>query len=505
MINRRFTRIETALPGPKSAAVFAEKEKYVAAPIATYAPFVIKESQGAIIEDLDGNRFVDFSGGWGCLNVGQRHERVVAALHDQVDHFLHTDFTAVPYAPFADLARLLCEHVPGAGPYKAAFFNSGAEAVENAVKIARVYTKRNAVLVFENAFHGRTLLTMTMTHKAMPYKAGFGPFASDVYRLPYPYTYRKDVSADDIEQALLALVDPSDVAVMVVEPVIGEGGFLVPPAWFLPAMRNLADKYGFVLALDEVQSGIGRTGKFFAYEHFGIEPDLICVAKSLAAGLPLSGVVGKAEIKESSHTRAAERFELSKVLDVGRDRRFLVFCGFSFLLFLVMGQFASTLSVFSTEFVGISDVHLGFLYTLNGIIVVLFQWPAALLGGKIGTRRALTLGAILFAAGYFTVGLAHSFYFLLGTMVLITLGEVVFSPSATTAVANSATEGKMGRYMGFFGLAEAFGWSAGPFIGGWLLDYFGKEPLILWGAIAAIAATAAIGFSYSGRVRKQVV
>ncbi|MEA3238715.1 MAG: aspartate aminotransferase family protein [Candidatus Bipolaricaulota bacterium] len=299
MINRHFTRIETALPGPKSAAVFAEKEKYVAAPIATYAPFVIKESHGSIVEDLDGNRFVDFSGGWGCLNVGQRHERVVAALHDQVDHFLHTDFTAVPYAPFGELARLLCEHVPGTGPYKAAFFNSGAEAVENAVKIARAYTKRNAVLVFENAFHGRTLLTMTMTHKAMPYKAGFGPFASDVYRLPYPYTYRKDVSADDIEQALLSLVDPSEVAVMVVEPVIGEGGFLVPPAWFLPALRNLADKYGFVLALDEVQSGIGRTGKFFAYEHFGIEPDLICVAKSLAAGLPLSGVVGKSKMMDA--------------------------------------------------------------------------------------------------------------------------------------------------------------------------------------------------------------
>ena len=299
MINRRFTRIETALPGPKSAAVFAEKEKYVAAPIATYAPFIIKESQGSIVEDLDGNRFVDFSGGWGCLNVGQRHERVVAALHDQIDHFLHTDFSAVPYEPFIELAHLLCEHVPGAGPYKAAFFNSGAEAVENAVKIARAYTKRSAVLVFENAFHGRTLLTMTMTHKAMPYKAGFGPFASDVYRLPYPYTYRNDISADDIEQALLALVDPSDVAVMVVEPVIGEGGFLVPPAWFLPAMRDLADKYGFVLAVDEVQSGVGRTGKFFAYEHFGIEPDLICVAKSLAAGLPLSGVVGKAKIMDA--------------------------------------------------------------------------------------------------------------------------------------------------------------------------------------------------------------
>jgi|LZCG01.1.fsa_nt_gb 4-aminobutyrate aminotransferase/(S)-3-amino-2-methylpropionate transaminase len=299
MIKRRFTRIQTELPGPKSAAVLAQKERYVAAPLATYAPFIIKESRGALIEDLDGNRFIDFSGGWGCLAVGQRNERVVAALHDQVDHFLHTDFTAVPYEPFVELAQRLCEHIPGPGPYKAAFFNSGAEAVENAVKIARAYTKRKAVLVFENAFHGRTLLTMTMTHKAMPYKAGFGPFASDIYRLPYPYTYRTDISAADIEQALLSLVDPFEVAVMVVEPVIGEGGFLVPPDWFLPAMRDLADKYGFVLAVDEVQSGIGRTGKFFAYEHFGIEPDLICVAKSLAAGLPLSGVVGKAEIMDA--------------------------------------------------------------------------------------------------------------------------------------------------------------------------------------------------------------
>ncbi len=299
MIKRRFTRIETELPGPKSAAVFATKEKYVAAPLATYAPFIIKESQGALIEDLDGNRFIDFSGGWGCLNVGQRNEQVVAALHDQIDHYLHTDFTAVPYKPFIELAQRLCEHVPGPGPYKAAFFNSGAEAVENAVKIAKVYTGRKAVLVFENAFHGRTLLTMTMTHKAMPYKAGFGPFASGVYRLPYPYTYRKDLTPDEIEQTLLSLVDPSEVAVMVVEPVIGEGGFLVPPDWFLPAMRKLADKYGFVLAVDEIQSGIGRTGKFFAYEHFGITPDLICVAKSLAAGLPLSGVVGKAKIMDA--------------------------------------------------------------------------------------------------------------------------------------------------------------------------------------------------------------
>jgi 4-aminobutyrate aminotransferase/(S)-3-amino-2-methylpropionate transaminase len=299
MIERRFTRIETELPGPKSAAVLATKAKVVAAPLETYTPFVIKHGEGALIEDLDGNRFIDFTGGWGCLAVGQRNRRVVAALKDQLDGFLHTDFTAVPYASFVDLANLLCEHTSIAGHKKAAFFNSGAEAVENAVKIARAHTKRKAVLVFENAFHGRTLLAMTMTHKAKPYKYGFGPFASDVYRLPYPYEYRKAVTADEIEQALLCLVDPSEVAVMVVEPIVGEGGFIVPPSWFLPAMRALADKYGFVLAFDEVQSGIGRTGTFFAFEHFDAKPDLVCVGKSLASGLPLSGIVGKAQIMDS--------------------------------------------------------------------------------------------------------------------------------------------------------------------------------------------------------------
>lgn len=299
MIDRQFSRIQTELPGPKSAEVFATKAKYVAAPLETYAPFIVKQAEGAVIEDLDGNRFLDFSGGWGCLAVGQRNKRIVTALKQQIDEYLHTDFTAVPYAPFIDLAEMLCEHTAIDGPKKAAFFNSGAECVENAVKIARAYTKRKAVLVFENAFHGRTLLAMTMTHKAKPYKYGFGPFAPDVYRLPYPYEYRKSITAEDIERSLLELVDPSEVAVMVVEPIIGEGGFLVPPAWFLPAMRKLADKYGFVLALDEVQSGIGRTGKFFAFEHFDMQPDLVCVAKSLGSGLPLSGVVGKSEIMDA--------------------------------------------------------------------------------------------------------------------------------------------------------------------------------------------------------------
>jgi 4-aminobutyrate aminotransferase/(S)-3-amino-2-methylpropionate transaminase len=299
MIERRFTHIQTELPGPNSAAVFERKAKYVAAPLETYAPFIVKKSEGALIEDLDGNRFLDFSGGWGCLAVGQRSDAVVASLKDQLDAYLHTDFTAVPYAPFVDLAELLCEKTAIEGEKRAAFFNSGAEAVENAVKIARAYTKRKAVLVFENAFHGRTLLAMTMTHKARPYKAGFGPFAPEVYRLPYPYEYRRKLTEIDLERALLGLVDPSEVAVMVVEPIIGEGGFLVPPAWFLPSLRRMADEYGFVLVFDEVQTGVGRTGRFFAFEHFGVEPDLVCTAKSLGSGLPLSGVVGRAEIMDA--------------------------------------------------------------------------------------------------------------------------------------------------------------------------------------------------------------
>ncbi len=299
MIERRFTRIQTELPGPKSAAVFARKVKYVAAPLETFAPFVVKRSEGAVLEDLDGNRFLDFSGGWGCLAVGQRSARVIAALREQLDAYLHTDFTAVPYEPLVDLAELLCERTAIDGEKRAAFFNSGAEAVENAVKIARAYTKRKSVLVFENAFHGRTLLAMTMTHKARPYKAGFGPFAPDVYRLPYPYEYRTRLSEVELERALLSLVDPTEVAAMVVEPIIGEGGFIVPPDWFLPALRRLADEHGFVLVFDEIQTGIGRTGRFFAFEHFGAEPDLVCTAKSLGSGLPLSGVVGKAKIMDA--------------------------------------------------------------------------------------------------------------------------------------------------------------------------------------------------------------
>lgn len=299
MLVVKYVRLVTEIPGPKSRAVLEEKEKWVANPLAPLAPFVAAQAAGAVVEDLDGNRFLDFSGGWGCLNVGYNHPKVVQAIQTQLSRFAHTDFTAIPYEPYVELARKLAQLAPGPTPKKCAFFNSGAEAVENAVKIARAATGRKAVLVFENAFHGRTLLTLTMTHKAIPYKAGFGPYASDVFRLPYPYPYRYPVAMEEIERRLLAQVDPKEVACCVVEPVIGEGGFIVPPPEFLPFLRELANRYGFLLVCDEVQTGVGRTGKFFACEHFGVEPDLICVAKSIAAGLPLSGVIGKAGIMDA--------------------------------------------------------------------------------------------------------------------------------------------------------------------------------------------------------------
>lgn len=298
MYEKRFVRIVTELPGPKSREVLERMKRYVPRAISPFVPAVAAKAEGAVIEDLDGNRFLDFSGGWGVLNVGHTHPKVVEAVKRQAERFLHTDFTAVPYAVFVELAERIAKLAPGTSPKKCTFFNSGAEAVENAVKISRAATGRKAVLVFENAFHGRTLLTMTMTHKAIPYKAGFGPYAPDVFRLPYPYPYRNPIPLEEIERRMLALVDPQEVACCVVEPVIGEGGFIVPPPDFLPFLRELADKYGFLLVCDEIQTGVGRTGKFFASEHFGVEPDLITFAKSIAGGMPLSGVVGVAEVMD---------------------------------------------------------------------------------------------------------------------------------------------------------------------------------------------------------------
>ncbi len=294
--------IRTEIPGPRSSEILARKEKVVAEPLSIYLPVVIDEGRGATIRDVDGNVFIDFTGGVGCLNVGHSHPHVVAAAQEQLSRFSHTDFTIVPYEVYVELAERLIGLAPITGPAKAAFFNAGTEAVENAVKFARSYTKRQAVIGFEGAFHGRTLLSMTLTSKTHPYKAGLGPFAPEVYRVPFPHSYRgpdPQTALAALERALLTQVAAESVAAIVVEPVLGEGGFVVAPEEFLVGVRRICDEHGIVLVVDEVQTGFGRTGKMWAIEHYGIEPDLMTIAKSIAAGLPLSGVIGRAEIMDA--------------------------------------------------------------------------------------------------------------------------------------------------------------------------------------------------------------
>ena len=296
----KFISIKTDLPGPKSQEIAKRRERYIAKPMgSSLSPCYIAHGEGALLTDVDGNQFIDLTGGWGCLAVGHTHKKVVAAVKDQVEKYLHTDFTAVPYESLVELAEKLVKLASGNTPKVAAFFNSGAEAIENAVKIARAHTKRPAIIVFENAFHGRTLLTMTMTHKAMPYKYHFGPFAPEIYRLPFPSPSHPMTNIEDFEKILINIVTPESVAAIVVEPIQGEGGFNVPQEGFLEYLRKLTDKYGMLLITDEIQSGMGRTGKFFAIENWDIEPDIVCLAKSLAAGLPLSAVIAKKEITDS--------------------------------------------------------------------------------------------------------------------------------------------------------------------------------------------------------------
>ncbi len=298
--------LRTELPGPRSTEILARKQRVIADAKSIYLPIVIDHAHGVAVTDVDGNTFLDWTGGIGCLNVGHTNEAVSAALHAQVDRFLHTDFTMVPYESYIELAERLLAKTPIAGPKKAAFFNSGAEAVENAIKIAKLATGRPAVICFDRAFHGRTLMAMSLTSKQHPYKAGLGPFAPEVYRAPYPFPYR-DESADPAAAALAALrgmfsthVAAEQVAAIIFEPVQGEGGFVVPPAEWVRGLREIADAHGIVLIADEVQSGYGRTGKMFGIEHFGVEPDLITVAKSIAAGVPISGVIGRAAVMDAA-------------------------------------------------------------------------------------------------------------------------------------------------------------------------------------------------------------
>lgn len=292
-------KLVTDIPGPNSQRLMQEVHQHTPKCLSHGTPLGIAKAEGATLTDVDGNVFLDFGGGIGTLNVGHSAPEVVEAVRDQAGLYQHLCFMVTAYEPYVRLAERLNALTPGDFPKKTVLFNSGAEAVENAVKIARAYTGRPGVIVFDRAFHGRTLLAMAMTGQINPYKIGFGPFPPDIYRVPYPYTYRQPDAKLELDQLFRTDCPPERVAAIVLEPVLGEGGFLIPPDWLFPQLREVCDKHGILLVADEVQSGFGRTGKMFATEHWGVVPDLTVMAKSMGGGMPISAVTGRAEILDA--------------------------------------------------------------------------------------------------------------------------------------------------------------------------------------------------------------
>ena len=300
--------VVTAIPGPNSVALQKRRTEVVSAGVGTMLPIFIEEAHGAILKDADGNHLIDMGSGIGVVTIGHTNEKLVAAVQEQVAKLTHTLFTVAPYEPYVKAAELLTSHAPCGKKKKAAFFNSGAEAVENAVKIARKATGRTEIAVFDHSYHGRTNLTMAMNFKAHPYGTGFGPLAGSVHHAPMSYPFRDPEGMTGPEAATRAItylekrVGASQLAAMFIEPIQGEGGFIVPAPGFLLTLQEWTRANGIVLVADEVQSGMARTGKWFASEwEEGFEPDLITVAKGIAGGMPLSGVVGRAEIMDAAH------------------------------------------------------------------------------------------------------------------------------------------------------------------------------------------------------------
>src|SRR6266581_1517624 len=302
-------QLQTSVPGPKSRALATRREAAVPRGLSHATPVYVARAQDAWLEDVDGNRFIDFAGGIGCINTGHRNEVVISAIQSQLAAFLHTCSQVTPYESYVRLSERLNQITPGKFPKKTLLLNTGAEAVENAVKIARAHTGRSGVIAFEDAFHGRTMMALALTSKTHPYKTGFAPFPSDVYRIPYAYCYRCSYSlrypscdvfcASHLEDTFKRVVAAEEVAAVIAEPVLGEGGFVVPPKEFFRIIMDICHKHGVLFIADEVQTGFGRTGKMFASERYGIEPDLVVTAKSLGGGLPLAGVTGRAEIMDA--------------------------------------------------------------------------------------------------------------------------------------------------------------------------------------------------------------
>src|SRR6266704_507850 len=298
-------QLRTEIPGPKSRPLMARRETAIPRGPSNATPIFAARAEGATIEDVDGNRYLDFAGGIGCLNIGHRSHRVLAAIRAQLEKHLHLCLAVTRYESYVAVAEKLNALARGNFPKQTLPVNSGAEAIGNSIRIARAYTKRPAVICFEDAFHGRTLLTMSLTSKTHPYKAGFQPFPSDIYRIPdaYPFRGEKGATAETfahhLEDAFKRVVAPESVAAVIAEPVLGEGGFVIPPRDYFKLLQNICRQHGILFIADEVQSGFARTGKWFASEHFGIEPDMITMAKSLGGGMPIAAVTGRSEIMDA--------------------------------------------------------------------------------------------------------------------------------------------------------------------------------------------------------------
>ena len=302
-------QLKTSIPGPKSKALGERRSKAVPRGLSHATPIYVAKTEGAILEDVDGNRYIDFAGGIGCLNTGHRAPGVLTAIERQLDKFLHTCVQVTPYECYVRLAERLNQITPGNFPKKTLLVNTGAEAVENAVKIARAATGRPGIIAFEDAFHGRTMMALSLTSKTHPYKAGFQPFPGEVYRIPYAYCYRCSYSltypscdlycARHLEDTFKRVVAHEGVAAVIAEPVLGEGGFVAPPLDYFRTLIDICHKHGVLFIADEIQSGFGRTGALFASERYGIEPDILVTAKSIGGGLPLAAITGRAEIMDA--------------------------------------------------------------------------------------------------------------------------------------------------------------------------------------------------------------
>jgi 4-aminobutyrate aminotransferase/(S)-3-amino-2-methylpropionate transaminase len=301
----------TPLPGPKSQAILERRKNALPAGLAKSTEVCVAKAEGAVVTDADGNTLLDFAGGIGMMNIGHSNATVINAIKKQLDKYTHTCSLVTTIEPYVELAELLNSLTPGNFPKKTLLANSGSEAVENAINVAKYYTKRNAVLCFEGAYHGRTLLTLSLTSKYALFKKGMGSFVSDIYRIPAPNIYRRpnnmseeeyvDHCIAQFDTAMVAQVSPDALAAIIIEPVQGEGGFIPMPKKFLEKIRKLCDDNGIVMIADEIQCGASRTGKFFAVEHSGVVPDIICMAKSIGAGMPISAVTGRAEILDAPH------------------------------------------------------------------------------------------------------------------------------------------------------------------------------------------------------------